>query len=78
MSESDTVSGQHRFIEKGLVRESISKARNEKAIEPSGLVSGIVKSADDLGVDMARDLINQMLVEDIIPAEWEVSTCQLL
>ena len=42
-SEANIVSGLHRVMDKGMVRESIIKMKTEKAARPSELVSEIVK-----------------------------------
>ena len=45
-----------------------------KATRPSGGVSEMVKTAGETGVDMITDLINQIFVERVIAAEWELNT----
>ena len=42
--------------------------KNGKAAGPPGLVSEIVKSAGEAGVDMITKLLNQIIV-GVIPAE---------
>lgn len=37
----------------------------------SGLVSEMVKSADQAGFDTIPDLMNLITVDGVIPAEWE-------
>ena len=44
--------------------------KNGKAAGPSGIVSEMVKAAEEDSVDMISDLINQ----GVIPADWELST----
>ena len=34
----------------------------------------MVKAAGEAGVDLITDLVNQITVEGVIPAEWELST----
>ena len=41
-----------------------------------GLVSEIVKLAGQVGIDITTDLINQIIVERVIPADWELSTIE--
>ena len=72
--QEDTFSGVPHLREKDMVRESISKMKNGKAAGPSDVVSEIVKTAGEAGVDMIKDLVNQIIVEGSIPAEWEPST----
>ena len=47
---------------------------NGKAPEPSGLVSKMVKAAGETGVDMITELVNQIVVERLIPSKWEFGT----
>lgn len=44
-----------------MVKESLSKMKDGKTPGPSVLVQGMVKLADEAGVDMITDLINQIL-----------------
>ena len=58
-----------------MVRESISKMKNEKAAGPSVIFSEIIKTVvGEAGVDMTTDPVNQIIVEGIILGEWEFST----
>ena len=34
----------------------------------------MVKAAGEAGVDLITDLVNQITIEGVIPAEWELST----
>ena len=54
-----------------MITESISKMENGKAAGTSGVVSEMVNEAGEAGVDMITTLVNQIIVEAIIPAEWE-------
>ena len=71
LSRADTVSDVLRFIDRVMVRESINKMSNGKAVGPSSIVSEMVKTA---GVDMIIDLLNQIIFQGVIPAEWELRT----
>ena len=62
------------LIYKDIVRESISKMKNGKAVGLSVVVSEMVKAAGEVEVNMIIDLVNQIIVEGFIPAEWELST----
>ena len=42
-----------------------------------GLVSEIVKLEGQAGNNIITDLINQIIVERIIPADWEVITIEI-
>ena len=34
----------------------------------------VVMAAGEVGVEMITDLVSQIIVEGVIPAEWELST----
>ena len=72
LPQEDTVSDVLRFIDKVMVRESINKMSNGKAVGPSSIVSEMVKTAGKAGVDMIIDLLNQIIFQEVIPAEWEL------
>ena len=48
------------LIDKDMVREPSSKMKNGKDVGQSGVVSEMVKAAGEAGVDMIRDLVNQI------------------
>ena len=56
LPQGDAVSGPYRLIEKGMFRESM---QNRKAIGILRLVSGMVKSAGEVGVDIVKYLVKQ-------------------
>ena len=56
-----------------MIRKSINKMKNGKAAESLDLVSGMGKSGGEAGVDITN-LVNQDIVEEFSPAEWELST----
>ena len=62
------------LVDKDMIRESISKMKNWKAAGPSSLVSEMVKAAGEAGVDMITNLVSQIIVEGVIPTEWELGT----
>ena len=37
-------------------------------------MSKIVKAAGEAGVEIITDLVNQIVVERVIPAKWELET----
>ena len=74
LSKTDVVSGVPRLIDKDMVRKSISKMRNGKAAGPSGVLSEMVKATGKAGVGMITDLLNQIIIEGVIPAEWKLRT----
>ena len=72
--QADTVSSVPCLIEKNIVRESVIKMKNGKAAGPSRVVSYMLKAAGEAGVHMITDLVNQIIVERIIPVEWYLNT----
>ena len=57
-----------------MVGKAVRKMKNGKAAGPSGIVSEMVKAAEEDSVDMITDLINQIIREGVVPADWELST----
>ena len=74
MSQVNRFRGVLHLIQKDIVIELISKIRNRKPAGLSNLVSEMVKAAEEAEVDMITDLVNQIIREEAIPAEWELST----
>ena len=56
-----------------MIRGTTSKMKNGKSAGLSGLVSEMVKSAGETGVDILTDLINQTILEGVIPAEGDIA-----
>ena len=54
LSQADTITSIPYSIDKDMVRESISKKKNGKAAELSGVVSEMVKTAGEDGKDSRR------------------------
>ena len=48
--------------------------KNGKTAGLSVVVSEMVKTAGETGVDMIADLVKQIIVEGVISVEWERST----
>ena len=51
LPQADTISSIPCSIDKDRVRESISKIKNEKAPELSGVVSEMIKKAGEVGAE---------------------------
>ena len=47
--------------------------KNGKSAGLSGVVSEMVTSAGETGVDILTDLINQTILEGVIPAEGDIA-----
>ena len=58
------------MIDKDVNRESSSKVNNGKAARSLFLVSKRAMSAEEAEIDMITDLLNQISVERVIPADW--------
>ena len=48
--------------------------KNRKAAGPSVIMSEMINAAGEAGVDMITKLVNQIIVQGVIPAEWVLST----
>ena len=59
------------IIDKYMVRKLVIKMKNGKATGTSGLVSEMVKAAEEVGVCMINDLVNQITLR-VIPADQEL------
>ena len=57
-----------------MVREAVSKMKKGKAAGPSGVVAEMLKAAGKTGIEMITNLINQIVSEGVIPADWDLST----
>ena len=68
-----TVSSLPFLIDKVMIRGTTSKMKNGKSAGLSGVVSEMVKSAGETGVDILTDLINQTILEGVIPAEGDIA-----
>ena len=73
-SQTGTVSGILRLIDRGMVRGSTSKMNNWKTEVASGVVSEMLKAAGETDIGMIINLVNHIIVEELIPVEWEIST----
>ena len=56
-----------------MIRGTTSKMKNGKSAGLSGVVSEMVKLAGETGVDILTDLINQTILEGVIPAEGDIA-----
>lgn len=72
-SHADTVSNIPCLTDKDMVREAISKMKNGKVAGPSDVVPDMVKAAGEAKVDMIIELVNQIIVELVLPSECEPS-----
>ena len=56
-----------------MAKVLISKMKNGNTPGSSGAVSERLKAPEEGGVDRITDLVNQIIAEDIIPVEWDIS-----
>ena len=56
------------LIENNMIIELIHKMKNGNTAGPSGVVSEMVSTEGEAGVDVITDLVNQIIVEGVIPA----------
>ena len=69
LSQADTVSGVPCLIEKDMLKESVSNMENGKIAGLSRVVSEMIKAAGKAVVYMIIDLVNQIIIEEVVPAE---------
>ena len=63
MSQADIITSIPWSVDKDKVREAISKTKNGKAAELSGVVSEMVKTVGKAGVEMIADIVFQVIVD---------------
>ena len=63
LSQADIITSIPWSVDKDKVRESISKTKNGKAAELSGVVSEMVKTVGKAGVEMIADIVFQVIVD---------------
>ena len=56
-----------------MIRGTTSKMKNGKSAGLSAVVSEMVTSAGETGVDILTDLINQTILEGVIPVEGDIA-----
>ena len=61
------------MIDRDMVRGSVSKMKNGKAVGQSGVVSEMLKAAGKADIDVIIDLVSHMIVKGVISSAWEVS-----
>ena len=71
---AEAVAGPAIRIEKEMVREAVSKMKKGKAAGPSGVVAEMLKAAGETGIEMITNLTNQIVIEGVIPEDWDLST----
>ena len=53
--------------------KAITKMKTSKAAGPSGIVVEMLKASGDTGARLVADLANDMVINDVIPSDWEDS-----
>ena len=71
LSLANTISCVSHVVDSDMVKESICKMKNSEAVEQSDLVSEMVKTKGEGGIDRTKDVVNRIILRIIPPAEKE-------
>ena len=71
LSLANTISCVSHVVDSDMVKESICKMKNSKAAGQSDLVSEMVKTKGEGGIDRTKDVVNRIILGIIPPAEKE-------
>ena len=66
----DPVAGPAQFITPDDVLKSLRPMKNRKAAGPSGVVAEMLKDAPDISCKIIADLMNTIIREGNVPADW--------
>ena len=69
----DEVAGPAQFITPDDVMKSLRRMKNGKATGPSGVVAEIMEAAPDICCKIIADLMNAVIREGKVPADWNDS-----
>ena len=61
------------WIDKEVVHTSLKKMKNGKAAGVSGIVAEMLKTSDEAGLELFTELFNNILKEEKVPSDWEMS-----
>ena len=73
LSQVYPVEGPSEPITTAMVRKAINKMSLGKAAGPSGIVAEMLKAAGSSGASMIRNLIEDIILKNRIPFEWQES-----
>ena len=74
LSPVEPIAGPAIKIERDWVKSAISRMKSGKAAGPSGIVSEMLNASGDAGIDLVTDLVNSIISQGVVPADWEIST----
>ena len=60
-------------VSKELVRKALSRMKSGKATGPSGILAEMLKAAGEEGIELTRDLVEEVFSTGVIPKDWEES-----
>ena len=69
----DPVAGPAQFITPDDVLKSLKRTKKGKAAGPSGVFEETLKAAPDICCEIIADLMNAIILEGMIPADWSDS-----
>ena len=73
LSHVDPVAGPAQFITSDDVLKSLRRMKNGKAAGPSGVVAEMLEAAPDICSKIMADLMNAIIREGKVPADWSDS-----
>ena len=71
LSLANTISCVSHVVDSEMVKESICKMKNSEAVEQSDLVSEMVKTKGEGGIEITKEVVNRIILGIIPPAEKE-------
>ena len=69
LSLANTISCVSHVVDSDMVKESICKMKNSEAVEQSDLVSEMVKTKGEGGIEITKEVVNRIMLGIIPPAE---------
>ena len=73
LPEVAPVAGPPPGVSKELVRKALSRMKSGKAAGPSGVLAEMLKAAGEEGIELTRDLVEEVFSTGVIPKDWEES-----
>ena len=73
LSEESPVEGPSEPITLEMITKAITKMASGKAAGPSGIVAEMLKPVGEAGAEEVRDLVENIISEGCIPADWQES-----
>ena len=73
MGRATPVAGPPPSVSKELVRKALSRMKSGKAAGPSGVLAEMLKAAGEEGIELTRDLVEEVFSTGVIPKDWEES-----